>query len=409
MGKMTVKQAAEKWGVTPRRVQELCKKGEIVGAQLWERTWMIPIDAEYPSKKNSKQTFSPNLKMPRKSPFLDMTDLYDEVGKADDCAKKLAGQQEAQTLFLAEIAYSRGEIDKVYHYANYFLEKHTGFYAIIAGGTLLALCDMWKGDIELWKKAKLHICEAPCRNDVDREILKLSLAAVNLAIRDTNDFPEWFRRGSFDNLPPDAHPAARMYYIKHLLVFAQDVAMEKKSQSGVERTGVINMLPHIVEPFITQAVVEKTVMTELYLRLLAGITYYNSGDKDMAVMHIDKAIAIALADGLLGPLVEHRRQLDYLLDERLALASPNALRRVKELHKNLHEGWAKIHNAVLSNNVTTAITIREREVARLALFGLSDAEIAERLNISKSTVKSLISMAKNKTGSIKRSDLIAYI
>lgn len=409
MGKMTVKQAAEKWGVTTRRVQDLCKKGEIVGAQLWERTWMIPIDAEYPSKKNLTQTFSPNLKMPRKTPFLDMTDLYDEIGKADECAKKLDGQQEAKALFMAEIAYSRGEIDKVYGYANYFLENHTGFYAIIAGGVLLAMCAMWKGDIELWKKAKLHICEAPCRNDIDRDILALSLSVINLDIRDTNDFPEWFSRGSFLNLPADAHPVARMYYVKYLMVLAQDVAMGKQSKSGVERMGVINMVPHIAEPFITQAVVDKTVMAELYMRLLAAVAYYNCGNREMAVMQIDKAIAIALPDGLYGPLVEHRRQLDYLLDERLALVSEEALKKVKTLHKQLHEGWATIHNIVLDNNVTTAITMREREVVRLALFGLSDGEIAERLNISKSTVKSLISMAKNKTGSIKRSELIAYI
>ncbi|MBE7065529.1 MAG: hypothetical protein E7384_06950 [Ruminococcaceae bacterium] len=409
MGKMTVKQAAEKWGVTPRRVQELCKKGDIVGAQLWERTWMIPLDAEYPSKKNKNQTFSPNLKMPRKTPFLDMTDIYDEIGNADECAKKLDGHQEAKALYLAEIAYSRGEIDKVYAYANYFLENHTGFYAIIAGGVLLAMCALWKGDIDLWKKAKLHICEAPCRNDIDRDILDLSLSVINLDIRDTKEFPEWFKRGSFLNLPADAHPVARMYYVKYLMTFAQEVAMEKRQQSGVERMGIINMLPHIVEPFITQAVVDKTVMAELYMRLLAAITYKNSGNQDMAVMQIDKAITIALADGFLGTLVEHRRQLGYLLDERLALVSEDALKKVKTLHRQLHEGWVTIHNKVLDNNVTTAITMREREVVRLALFGLSDSEIAERLNISKSTVKSLISMAKNKTGSIKRSELIAYI
>lgn len=409
MGRITVKQAAEKWGVTTRRVQDLCKRGEIQGAQLWERTWMIPEDATYPSKKDASQTYSPNLKMPRKSPYLDMTDLYDTVGGADACTEKLTGQQEAQTLFMAEIAYSRGEIDSVMEYANYFLKSHSGFYAVIAGGMLLAMCAMWKGDIELWKKAKKHICEAPCRNDIDRDILSLSLATVNLAIRDTEDFPDWFKKGCFDNLPADAHPAAKVYYTKYLMIFAQEIAMNKRQHDGVGGMSVISMLPHMVEPFITQARVDKTVMVELYLRLLVAVAYYNGGNKEMAIHHIDKAIAIALPDRLFGPLAEHRRQLDYLLDERLALADPEALKELKELHKQLHEGWATIHNYVLKNNVSTSLTIREREVARLAAFGFSDNEIAERLHISKSTVKTLISMAKNKTGSIKRSELIAYI
>ena len=35
MNLITVKQAAEKWGVTPRRVQWLCKEGRIKGAVRW--------------------------------------------------------------------------------------------------------------------------------------------------------------------------------------------------------------------------------------------------------------------------------------------------------------------------------------------------------------------------------------
>ena len=47
---ITVNQAAEKWGVTPRRVQMLCKEGAIPGATLWHRAWMIPDDAVLPKK-----------------------------------------------------------------------------------------------------------------------------------------------------------------------------------------------------------------------------------------------------------------------------------------------------------------------------------------------------------------------
>ena len=79
------------------------------------------------------------------------------------------------------------------------------------------------------------------------------------------------------------------------------------------------------------------------------------------------------------------------------------------LHKQLNAGWTKLHNAVLEKTVSVSLSAREREVARLAVFGLSDSEIADQLGLSKSTVKSLISMAKNKTGSIKRADLVDFI
>lgn len=402
---INVKQAAEQWGVSTRRVQDLCKRGCIPGAQLWERTWMLPADAEYPETDETQRPSS----MPRKSPFLDMTDLYHAPGTADAAIETLAGQPEAKALFEAEIAYSRGDIDAVYAKARYFLHEHSGFYAVVAGGMLLGLCAMWKGDLELFKQAKAHICEAPCRNDMDRSILELSLAATDLTIRDTRDFPDWFFRGCFGSLPADAHPAAKIYYIKYLMIFAQDLAMEKISLEGVQGRGLVKTLPHIIEPFISQAVVDKTVMVELYLRLLCAIVCQNSGDNERAIFHIDKAIALALPDRLLGPLAEHRRQLGYLLDDRLALADPAALKQLKLLHKQLHVGWTKLHNAVLEKTVSAALSPREREVARLAAFGRTDAQIAEQLNLSKSTVKSLISMAKNKTGAMKRSELVAFI
>lgn len=405
MNYINVKQAAEKWAVSTRRVQDLCKRGMIPGAQLWGRSWMLPEDAIYPSEKDAILP----LPMPRKSPFLDMTDLYFRPGMAQEAIEALEGNPEAQALFAAEIAYSQGKIDEVYEKAQYFLNEHSGPYAIIAAGMLLGLCAMWKGDAELFKKAKMHICEVPCHNETDQSIVQLSLAATDLAIRDLRDFPDWFKRGCFSRLPADAHPAAKVYYIKCLMIYVQDLAMEKYNREGMSGLALMKVLPNTIEPMISQAVVDKTVMVELYLRLLCAIVCQNGGDTERAVHHIDKAIALALPDRLLGPLAEHRRQLGYLLDDRLALVDPQALKELKSLHKQLHIGWTKLHNAVLEKTSSAALSPREREAARLAAFGLSDAQIAEQLKLSKATVKSLISMAKNKTGAVKRAELVDYI
>ena len=40
MDYMTLKEAAEKWGVTPRRVNYYCAGGRIPGAVKW-RCWLI--------------------------------------------------------------------------------------------------------------------------------------------------------------------------------------------------------------------------------------------------------------------------------------------------------------------------------------------------------------------------------
>ncbi len=408
MYRITVKEAAEKWDVSTRRVQDLCKRGEIQGAMRWGRTWMIPADAVYPTGKKTN-TDGPNLPMPRKSPFLDMTDLYNTPGAADECIRSLEGNPEAQVLFSAEIAYSRGEIDRVYEHVQYFLSAHSGFYAILGGGLLLSLVAMWRGDVELWKNAKKHILKAPCKDDRDRDIISLTLASADSAIRNTEDFPDWFCRGCFGVLPSDAHPAARVYYVKYLLVFAQNMAMNRLELEDVSGLGLMKTIPYITEPMIAQAMTEKTVITEIYLRLMCAIAYQDIGDIERARDHVDKAIALALPDMLIGILAEHRRHLGSFLDDRLGAVSSEALKKLKELHKQLSAGWTRLHNAVLERTVSTAFSLREREVARLVAFGFSNGEIAERLHISKESVKSLITTIRNKTGISKRSEFANYV
>lgn len=40
-GYITVQEAAEKWGITPRQVQILCKNNRIIGATRMSRIWII--------------------------------------------------------------------------------------------------------------------------------------------------------------------------------------------------------------------------------------------------------------------------------------------------------------------------------------------------------------------------------
>ena len=48
-GYITVQEAAEKWGVTKRRVQMLCASNRIDEAVRVGNMWIIPTDAEKPA------------------------------------------------------------------------------------------------------------------------------------------------------------------------------------------------------------------------------------------------------------------------------------------------------------------------------------------------------------------------
>jgi excisionase family DNA binding protein len=51
---MTVKQAAEKWGISERRVRVLCAEGRIPGSYKQGRGWRIPFDAAQPEDRRYK-------------------------------------------------------------------------------------------------------------------------------------------------------------------------------------------------------------------------------------------------------------------------------------------------------------------------------------------------------------------
>lgn len=56
-GYITVQEAAEKWGVTPRQVQILCKTNRIPGATRLSRIWIIPENAKKPTSEKRKLEF----------------------------------------------------------------------------------------------------------------------------------------------------------------------------------------------------------------------------------------------------------------------------------------------------------------------------------------------------------------
>ena len=52
--KATIKEAAEKWNLSVRRVQTICNEGMIEGAMKFGNTWAIPKNAVKPADKRIK-------------------------------------------------------------------------------------------------------------------------------------------------------------------------------------------------------------------------------------------------------------------------------------------------------------------------------------------------------------------
>ncbi|NMD37898.1 MAG: Fic family protein [Christensenellaceae bacterium] len=61
MGYMSVKEAAEKWGVSERSVRNYCASDRVYGAFLTGKTWNIPKDANKPARQAKPKLVPPTL------------------------------------------------------------------------------------------------------------------------------------------------------------------------------------------------------------------------------------------------------------------------------------------------------------------------------------------------------------
>jgi len=407
---ITAAQAAEKWDLTVRRIQDLCRSQQIHGAVRWGRDWMIPADAHRPAdrrKKHINSHVADNVQLPRKNPAIVMSNLYHKPGTADAVAAELEKMPMAAALFRSQLAYLRGDTDLCCTIVRDILQNECGHDLQIGCGLILANCALFTGDSDLWKEAKQYISSAPCHNDRDKYAVDFWLATAESELRETAKFPLWFTRGAFDVLPGDSFPGARVYYLRYLYLLGHEYAMGHRGQPDAQSK--MSVFSCVAEPLIAQNHKEGALVSEIYTRLICACAYHDIGNDALAKHHLDLAIQLALPDRLLIPLAEYRRQLDFLMDERLNLVDPSMAVWVRNLNKTWLSGWTKLQSLERGKTISNTLTAREREVAKHAAFGLSNKEIAERLNISVNTVKQSLRNAMDKTGAMRRSELAYYI
>jgi len=273
-------------------------------------------------------------------------------------------------------------------------------------GYIYSLASMALGDIDSFVYAQEYIKEYKTKNNTEAELIDFLLASNASAAYDGSLFPDWFRRGDFAHIPANFQFIARKHYVKYLYIMTHDDAC---IQHNIPKLEFIRIMPLIIEPLIAQAIFEGNILNEGYLRLMCASAYHTAGEDNLTVKHIEKALDIFLPDGLLLPLAEYRHRLGSLLDAKLLEYDEKVLNEVKKLSKNINSGWIKLHNAVLKRKVSDSLSFREREIAKLAIYGLSNKEIADRLGVSVNAVKLALRSTMDKTGANSRSELYHYV
>ena len=145
----------------------------------------------------------------------------------------------------------------------------------------------------------------------------------------------------------------------------------------------------------------------IYLHLVVVMDHMSLKQTEEAEKHLLSAWELARSDDLIEGFGEHHGLLGGMLEAIIKPGWPIDFKRMIEITYRFSSGWRRVHNPLTGNDVADDLTTTEFAMAMLASRGWTNQEIAEHLNVSANTVKSIsLSHAKAPGGKQERAEEI---
>ena len=93
----------------------------------------------------------------------------------------------------------------------------------------------------------------------------------------------------------------------------------------------------------------------------------------------------------------------------MVAVDPAAWEEIKVMAKVCTDGWSRLSGGVRGKTIVTTLTSKQRDVAKLASFGMSNKEIAAKLDMSLAGVKQALLAVSDKLGGVSRDRFAAYL
>lgn len=150
-------------------------------------------------------------------------------------------------------------------------------------------------------------------------------------------------------------------------------------------------------------------MAQIYTYISIGMSNMALGNREKAVKMIEEAVKIAFPDFFVMPFVENYEYIEDIFQEiNFSSEYREFIKKVQSLSRKFRQGLKSINKSV-NNKENYGLTARELDVARLAAARYSNKEIAEKLYIAESTVKSNLKIIFSKLDINSRSELCNFI
>ena len=397
---LSLREAAQKWGVSERRINQYCTEGRIAGAQRIGKAWAIPSNAQKPGdpRRMRQQGKIPPLQTPAggRLNHANLMPLMNTAFVPGNCQAAVLAMPPGprRDIALAEYHYFSGQPEAAAKEAEVYLTS-PDIGAKLSACLIYAYANLSLGRIPRARFALDELNAALASAGKESPEFRAAAAfvasagAVLLHLPMPDKLPEI---ESFLPLLPPGLRAFALYVQAHYLYLKKEYS---KSAGTVEATLAMGASAYPIPA--------------IYLHLVAVMDYMSLKQSEQAQGHLLTAWEMARPDDLIEGFGEHHGLLGAMLEAVIKPKWPEDFKRIIDITYRFSSGWRRVHNPITGHDVADDLTTTEFAIAMLAARNWTTQEIAEHLNISVNTVKSHISEAMRKLNVRNRKSLKQYM
>ena len=398
---LTIREAAEKWGVSERRINQYCSEGRIPGAERIGKVWAIPVDAEKPgdprkTKKESEPDTPSNAPAKAQELFPGFMPLMNTAFVPGCCMETIEKMKAGpkKDIALAEYHYFSGQAEKAMQETEIYLTAPDGAVRLSAC-LIFAYSCLTMGRIDHARRALHEIQNTLAANRENAAPIRAieSFAAFAAAVLLHLPLPEKMPpMETFLPILPHGVRAFALYVLAHYLYLKGEYG---QSAGMVEATLAMGAASYPIPA--------------IYLHLIAVMDSMSMKQTGRAEAHLLAAWETARPDDLIEGFGEHHGLLGAMLEAVIKPKWPEDFKRIIGITYRFSSGWRRVHNPMTGHDVADDLTTTEFAIAMLAARDWTTREIAEHLNISANTVKTHINEAMRKLNVENRKALKQYM
>lgn len=369
MDYITAAEAAEKWGVAIRQVQRLSAAKRIPHTKKYGRSWLIPADAEKPGDPRREKPQPPEKNL--------LSDLAEVVAATTlpmprdnpDAIMDTVGEERLRLHYEGELAYLRGDFERT---KKCFAKTAGDTVSRLRAGSVAIAAAISMGDYPFYLEVESFLkgVAEENKNNQLSVFAELCLSNAYVSAFALNMVPQWLRDGDFSALMPQAMPDAAYKRAKYFQFLGQYESMLAVAETALALCAS--------RPAIT--------FHDIYFRAVCAMACCALGRADEAKRRLLDALKIALPHGFITPFAESATAFGGLLEQCLEQEYPQYYNAAVKQWNRTFANWCAFHNRFTKDNITLILSLRDYQIAQLAVRGVPYKKIAEQFHMSIGTL-----------------------